>query len=53
MYIYIYIYVFVYDSQEKIHFFSLSKYFGVMLSSVICAKLFLQFFLYSTVNKKE
>ena len=24
-----------------------------MPSSVICAKLFLQFFLYSTVNKKE
>ena len=36
--------------KAKKHF---KKYFGLMPSSVICTKLFLQFFLYSTVNKKE
>ena len=47
MYIYIYIYMIV---KEKKHF---KKYFDLMPSSVICTKLLLQFFLYSTVNKKE
>ena len=46
-FIYIYIYMIV---KEKKHF---KNYFGLMLSSVICTKLFLQFFLYSAVNKKE
>ena len=37
--------IYIYDSQKK----TFSKYFGLMPSSVICTKLFLQFFLCSTV----
>ena len=42
--------MYIYDSQREKTFL---KYFGLMPSSGICTKLFLQFFVYSTLNKKE